>query len=186
MKKSFMLLFLAFISITSAYAQINKDKVEEDGSRVILSDSKNLYRKMASAAGFYLAYVLDAQGNEEWSLEVKLNEGKSQIAVGRKLLIKSDDGSVMELQNSKEIGPADYTYNVTRYGTDYYVRPSYILTEAQLKTLINSKVIKIRIETDSDMFDREIKSAKFQKNLKEMYDAICAQKQKSNNVYDGF
>lgn len=103
-----MLLFLAFISITSAYAQINKDKVEEDGSRVILSDSKNLYRKMASAAGFYLAYVLDAQGNEEWSLEVKLNEGKYQIAVGRKLLIKSDDGSVMELQNSKEIGPADY------------------------------------------------------------------------------
>ena len=56
MKQYIILLVLVLASISNVFAQkINKDKMEEDGSRVILSESYNLYTKWTSAAGFYLA-----------------------------------------------------------------------------------------------------------------------------------
>ena len=110
--------------------------MEEDGSRVILSESYNLYTKWTSAAGFYLAYIKNSSDSEEWSFEITLNEGKLTMGRGRKLLIKTDKGDVFELENDKEIGPSDYDYNVSSSGTDYYVKPSYILSEKQIKELI--------------------------------------------------
>lgn len=187
MKKSLLLLLTIILSTAYGYAQkVNKDKTEEDGSRVILSESYNMYRKMNSAAGFYLAYVRSSTGTEEWSFEVTLNEGKIIMDRGRKFLIKTDSGKIIELENDKEIGPADYDYNVTRYGTDYYIKPSYILTEDQIKELYTSNIVKIRIETNGGSFDREIKPKKFAKAVKEMYDAINTAKSKETSVYDNF
>ena len=187
MKQYIILLVLVLASISNVFAQkINKDKMEEDGSRVILSESYNLYTKWTSAAGFYLAYIKNSSDSEEWSFEITLNEGKLTMGRGRNLLIKTDKGDVFELENDKEIGPSDYDYNVSSSGTDYYVKPSYILSEKQIKELLDSNIIKIRIETNGGSIDRDIKPKKFTKALKEMYEAICLAKTKTNTVYDNF
>lgn len=188
MKKYILFLILVLANVYNGFAQqnVSKDKMEEDGSRVILSKSYNLYTKLTSAAGYYLAYVKNASGSEEWSFEITLNEGKLTIERGRKLLIKTDNGNIMELENNKEIGRSDYDYNVSKYGTSYYISPSYIITEEQLNELLRSNIIKVRIETNGGSIDRDIKPKKFAKSLKEMYEAICTAKTKAHTIYDDF
>lgn len=186
MRKFIITCLLAFLCIHNATAQINKDKMYNDGSRAILSESYNLYRKFTSAASWYLACIISKNGDEQYSLEVTLNEGKQQINKGRKLLLKSKDNKIIELVNSTKIGPADYTYNVTRYGTSYYVKPSYDISEEDIKKLLKADIIKIRIETDFGYIDKDIKATKFKENLEKMYNAIIEAKKKPNDIYDGF
>ena len=49
---------------------------------------------------------------------------------GSILLLNLGDGSTIELK-SNYIGPADYEYQVSSYGTTYFVYPIYEITEAQ-------------------------------------------------------
>ncbi len=185
--RKILFIFIVLFTYTATYAQkVSIDKMENDGSRVITSEASNLYRKLVSAAGFHLSYVLLSSGNEFWYIQLTLNEGKYTMDKGRKLLIKTDKDEIIELENYKVIGPADYEYNVTRYGTDYYIKPGYNISEEQIKQLCSSNVVKIRIETNIENIDREIKPKKFAKAIKEMYDAICKAKSQSKTVYDGF
>lgn len=187
MKKIFLLLVFLMSSTFSFAQNVSKDKTEEDGSRVILSLVQNLYSKWSTAAAFYLAYMRSANGSEEWSLEIILNEGKDTIDKGRKMLIKTEDGEMFVLENNKEIGPADYEFEVTRHGyTIYYLRPSYLLSEEQLRKLCSSNIIKIRIETDNSSFDRDINPKKFSKAINKMYQAINSAKSVENTIYDDF
>ena len=162
------------------------DKQEEDGSRIIISSAANLYTKFTTAAGFNLSTTIMPSGTQFWWLDITLNEGKGQIEKGRLLLIKFDDDSVMELNNDKHIGAADYTYQVTKYGTNYYLHPCYPLTVEQLNKLRTANVVKVRIEHDTGHFDREINTKKFNKGINRMYDEIQMRMSVSNNVRDGF
>lgn len=186
MRKLLIVLILTVVGVCNASAQINKDKMYDDGSRAILTDSYNLYRKFSSAAAWYLACIIEQDGTETYSFQVTLNEGKQQIDVGRKLLFKTKAGKIIEFENNEKIGPADYTYDVSRYGTSYYVKPSYNVTEEEIKNLLSEDIVKIRIETDFGYIDRDIKPSKFKENLQKMYDAIVAAKKKQNSIYEGF
>lgn len=186
MKKIITILLLAITFISNSNAQINMDKMYEDGSRAILSNPYYLYRKFSTAASCYLACIIGRNGNEQYFLTVTLNEGKKQIDKGRKLLFKSKDGKIIKLANSKKIGPSDYTYNVTRSGTYYYVTPSYYASTENIESLLNADIIKVRIETDFGYIDRDIKSKKFKEKLGKMYNAVLEAKKKPYNLYEGF
>lgn len=186
MRKILVLLSIIACSINCFAQEVYMDKAELDGSRFIRSKAFNMYSAWMSAAGFCLIYQRTSSGSEFWSLEVTLNEGLHTIEVGRKMLIKTDSGDIFEFENNKYIGPADYEYSVTDLGTNYYLLPSYPITEEQIVKLCSSKVTKVRFETDSGTFDRDIKSKKFKKALSEMYESIVAAKSRKNTVYDGF
>lgn len=183
--KKFSIIFLMLCATINIFAQ-QMDKQEDDGSRIIISSAENLYSKFSTAAGFDLSTVIMPSGEQYWWLDLTLNEGKGQIDVGRVLLIKFDDGSVLELKNDKEIGPADYTYQVTKYGTNYYLHPRYPITVEQLDKLKTGNVTKVRVEHNIGYFDRDINTKKFNKRINKMYDEVISRMSISNDVRDGF
>lgn len=184
--KKLLLLAVCFVTSTIAFAQISADKVEEDGSRWIVSENSNIYTGWSNAAAFNLSYDLKVNGEETYEITLCLNEGKMQFEEGRKLLIKFKDGSMMELKNNKKIGPTDYKFQTSKYGTSYFTFPHYSVTEEEIQKIIDGEVIKIRIENDIEFFDRDIKKNKFSKGMKKAYDAIIAKKKTKNDVYEGF
>lgn len=184
--KKFLIFTLGLLFSTNLFSQISVDKVEEDGSRYIMSSYYNLYKGWDYAAGFRLSYVESPDDDSYYRITVSLNEGKMQFDLGRKLLLKFKDNSILELKNVDEIGPADYEYDVTSSGTNYYTYPKYLITEEEIEKIINGEVIKIRIENNIEFFDREIKKNKFSKNLKIMYEAIKAKRETQNDVYQNF
>ena len=185
--KKLLICAICIIASYSSFAQIYIDKVEEDGSRVIVSSSHNIYTGLTNAAAAALMYIsLPEQDHEQFEISVTLNEGKMQFDVGRKLLLKFKDDSVMELSNTKEIGIADYTYRVGNTGTSYFTNPTYLVSEEQLIKIINGEVIKIRIENNIEYFDRTIKKNKFSKAVQKSYEAILSKRQTKNDVYTNF
>lgn len=80
-----------------AFAQ-QIDKQEEDGSRLIVSGGENLYSTFSTGAGFDLRVNVLPDGEKLWRFCVTTNEGKGTIDSGRVILIKFEDGSVMELR----------------------------------------------------------------------------------------
>ncbi len=176
----------------SQNVRVDKYSVE-DSTRIVLSYWANLYTEWSTAASFSIGYAVNKNNVYLWMLELCLNESKLQIAKGRKLLLKLDDGSIIELENSKDIGPGDYEVKVTKYGTNYYVYPSYDITEEQIQQIINGNVSKIRIEHEVGYLDREIKGIKkkspksrFSENMEKLYSNVKAAAQQKNNIRDNF
>lgn len=184
--KKLLVLFLGFFISTNVFSQISVDKVEEDGTRSIITESEKLYTGWSNAAGIRLAYYESPNSEPIYQILLTLNEGLMQFDLGRKLLLKFKDGSVLELVNVKKIGPADYEYSVSSSGTSYYTFPKYSVTEEQIDKIIKGEVVKIRIENNIEHFDRNIKKNKFSKNLESMYKAIKSKKETNNDVYQNF
>lgn len=185
MKKYLLVVFCLLLSV-SVFSQIRVDKVEEDGSRFIITDNSNIYTAWSSAAAMNLSYTLTASGDENYQITLCLNEGKMQFDEGRKLLIKFKDNSIMELINCDHIGPADYKYSVNKYSTSYFTFPKYNVTVDEIQKIASGEVVKIRIENNIEYFDREIKKNKFSKAVKNAFDAINTRKTVKNDVYEGF
>lgn len=186
MKKILFLMF-AVLLCANTFAQVNIDKTNEDGTRIVSSHAENIYTNWTNAAAIRLNYYYipeDDYGHFE--ISITFNEAKMTIDEGRKLLLKKKDGSIIELVNNTEIGVADYDYEVTKYGTNYYVRPDYMVTEAQIKEIIDGDIVKIRVETNLGYFDRDIKKNKLSKGLEKQYQAVLGAIAEEKTVYDGF
>lgn len=192
MKKQILFLLAVAASTLTVNAQkLSIDKVEDNGQRTLISKSYNLYTEFTTAAAFRLGcFIIPENGDFDTTfvLMLTLNEGKLQIDQGRKLLFKFDDNSIMELSSLTKIGPADYTYNVTKYGTDYFVKPDYSVTEEQIEMMISKKAVKVRIEYDLDVIDREMspKKNKLSKGLSEAYSTIKKALTVKKDVYSDF
>lgn len=64
--------------------------------------------------------------------------------------------------------------------------PSYLIKEDDIQRIINGKVVKIRIERNIDVIDKEIKKNKFSKRMKTAYESIQKALSVDKNVYSGF
>lgn len=186
MKNYLFLIFFLFLSV-KLYSQVY-DKTNDD-IRIIVSDDKKLYTGLLDAGTFHLSLATSLL-NEDfkiWTFHVSLYEGKMTIDKGRLLLIKFKDGSTMELKNVTAIGPSDYEYRITSYNDiEYYVRPSYELSEKMLKEMLEKDVVKIRIENNISYFDRKISSLDFKRSINKLYKQILKSLNASNDVREGF
>lgn len=188
MKKLLFVLSLV-LCISPIYAKeknyIANDNVDTEGWRTITSIYENLYTNWGSAASDGLAATVDPSGNITYFLKICLNEGKLTMDEGSILLLKLGDGSTIELK-SNYIGPADYEYQVSSYGTTYFVYPIYEITEAQIQKIIDSDVTKIRVQWTGGTFDKDIKKKKLSKHLSNVYPAIKNALNKEKTLYDDF
>lgn len=186
MVKRILLLVLLLFSV-NLYSQ-SYDKTNND-LRIIVSDTETLYSRWLDAGTFHLSFAksLTNEDIKIWTLHLTLYEGKMTIDENRLLLIKFEDGSVMELKNVKKIGEADYEYRITFNNTiEYYVEPSYDLSEKMLMDLCNKEVVKIRVENDLSYFDRKIDSRKFKRGINKLYKQIKEAIDKPNDIRENF
>lgn len=189
MKRLYILITFMFLISLMGYSQkIIYDKTDEQGSRIILTSDEDIYTGWTHAAALSMAVVTYGKNNAEllFYIDLTLNEGIFQFAKGRKLLLKCQNGDIIELQNTKEIGAGDYKFNVTSSGTYYYTSPNYSVTEEQIQKIIDDNIVKIRIETDTGELDRDIKKNNFSKAVANDYQFLKERLKEQKSVYDGF
>lgn len=168
------------------------DTYAEDSSRIVVSNSKFLYQFISNNTTFSVGCIQNVNGEKIWALQLCICESKMTISPGRKLLFKFDNGDIMELTNYKDIGPADYEYKVTSSKTEYYVSPSYQITEDQILKITQGNIVKVRIEHNAGFFDREMrgftkkKPSRFPEYLGELYADVKVALSKERSIIDNF
>jgi len=185
MKRLYILItFTLFISLMGYSQKITYDKTDEEGSRVILTSEESIYTGWTNSAALNMGVVTYGKNNADSLLVIflTLNEGILQFEKGRKLLLKCQNGDIIELQNTREIGAGDYKSNVTSSGTS----PQYSVTEEQIQKIIDGNIVKIRIETNTGELDRDIKKNKFSKAVANDYPFLKERLKKQKRITDGF
>lgn len=184
-----MTFFFVSVILSSCSVQkvIQVDKTEEDGKRTISSKRYNLYRGWSTSIGYNLDCIILAEGDTSFFLGLIIQEDtRLRIDEGRKLLIKFEDGTLMELMNFTRIGPGDYTYSVSSSSVSYYMRPFYSITQEQIKQLMTKRASKIRIEHDIDVIDRNITAEKMSNGISEAYTIIMKALKTPKTIYSDF
>ena len=162
-KKRMRKIVFVFILVLSAIGlnaqKIVLDKVESDGSRLLQTKYTTIYSKMVSGGALSLCCVA-TESDTSFYLSLMLNEQKLEIEEGRKLVVKLSDGTILTLENTKKIGPLDYEIRQVYSSIEYLVYPMYYVSLDDLRLMIDKGVVKLRIETDMDNLDRDIKKTK--------------------------
>ncbi len=136
------------------------DTVLKDGIRFIQSRDFEIYRGWTTGAAFNLSYADRPGDTTPYRLNITFIEGQLTMTAGEtKLLLKLKKAkTVLELINTKNIGPSDYWSELTKDGTYYYTTPSFAISEAQIQQIAADKVAKMRLIYDKGKFDREIQN----------------------------
>ena len=190
--KILLIIIIVLLCPFYTYAQkIVMDKVEENGDRHVLTEDVTVvYAKttlgVVRQSGVGMSLYCVAHGSDtNYYLNFRVVE-KAQIDTGRKLLLKLSDGNIITLENSKKIGPLDYDSYVGEYQVIYWVIPTYLISREDIVRIIEQGVVKIRIETDTDSIDRDVKASRIKDVLKKCLRNIDETMQKKKDIYSDF
>lgn len=175
MKRFLVIAVFAILGLFEvAYGQkIYIDKVEEDGTRLVFAQYVGI-GKMGYGTSVSLCCAGSGDSLFVWSIALSIPYLGShpEIDEGRFLLLKLGNGDIIELKNHSKVGPADYDYEVGKFGTTYYVKPDYFLSEDDIKAIIDNNVEKLRVETNIGQNDIEVNKNRFSKSIKTSYELI--------------
>lgn len=185
MRKILLVASLLLFS-TNLFSQIASDRFDEDGSRVILSKVKGFSFTMKLGVQIQLMDVVSVNDADSYFIIMNVIGNKkreTEYTKGRKLLIKLNDGSIIELAVYKTLEDDDYV------GCAAHV--TYSVSEADIERMITNEVVKLRIENDFDYKDVEVKKNLFTKVLKKLYEAVKEERKKEKKygdagLYEGF
>lgn len=181
--KKVVLGFVTMVALlTTSCASLRIDKVESDGSRFLSTKDSRLYTGFSTGGAFALTCLVSKDGVATYSLRLVLNEGNIRISEGRKLMLKTDSGKIIELKNLFYVGPGSYEDVYPNVIAAVY----YGLTEEQINQIIKGNIVKIRIETDGDKIDHNMNSNQLSSGLKEKYEAIKVALKEKKTVYSDF
>lgn len=179
----FSLLFLSISILNVKAVKIESDVVNSDGTRTIFATPFNIYTGMTNAAAAQVS-VMEVDFNGEripnYFIKLFLNEGDFEIKKGSKLLIKLENNEVIELEAFYDIVK---DLKMLRSGS---VEPSYNISKADLSKLSTGKAVKIRIETEAGVIDRQIKGNKFSKGALESATIITKALKDKKDIYSDF
>lgn len=179
--KRFLFVLVSILLVGSLSAQkLIIDKIDANGSRTMQTSYSKLYTKMMTGASVSLCCFVK-ESDTTFMLKLRLSEYGKSMALGRKLLIKLRDNTIITLDNVNDIGPYDYT----RVGGELQTFPTYPITKEELLKIIDGDVIKIRIETDVDLIDRDIRGT-MSDALREAYELICRKLAVKKSIYSDF
>lgn len=184
--KRILVLVMFTISITlstMAAIKIQSDDVSSDGIRTIIASFFNIYTETFSGGSLCLQAIEFNTDNERthfYSLNFMLNDGVFEIMKGSKLLIKLENGEIIELSAMIDVLK---DYNMIRTGL---VSPTYLISKEDIQKISTNPVVKIRIETAIGMIDHDIKKNKFSKGIKESIVLIDNQLKTAKDIYSDF
>ena len=174
--------------------KIVTDKQNEDGTRTITTSgvsyaSTGLRSTMPTV--LHLKKRIDKEQTRYLLVFERTMSKKTFIKENSKLLLKFEDGSMMELKIVHAIKEIDNNPQVTLSVILYKACPAYELTEEQINKLITTEVVKFRMEIDTGegYEDQGVENTKgwyFSDTLRECFNAIAEKEKQSNGLYDGF
>lgn len=156
----------------------NKDVImidtNDDNGRIIITKAERLYSK----SGFHADYHISAathDGDTIYSLILEYKELIPILDKGKKLLLKLENGDIVVL-----------TSDLDNYRKSYEptLDVSYSISIDDLKKIASNEVVKVRIETNTEFLDREVK--KFNKNFSKLYEALFKRLKENQSIFDNF
>ena len=170
MRRLSFILITFCLCYTSAFAQhVRFDKTDRYG-RLIATDYGEIYELQGREGYIALTFFLTEEASS-YCLTFKTQEDFN-IRVGDKMLLKHENGNYTELECVEN---GDKKTHVSSFGMDWlkpfpeFYRSTdgvlYSITEDQIKAIIDSPVIQIRIEEELKYSDRKVTSARGKSHL---------------------
>lgn len=158
MKRHTLLILMAFISVSiRAQVEIERD-VQSDTRRTIQTSSAPIMElKKGGAYPIFMQYVqtLGTAPSTKWLLGFDITTlTRDEMTAGMKLLIKCDDGSVIEARLASDIREEDFISKPIMGTVFYHIYPLYILSEADIDHIAARKIVKIRLEAPWNRWGR--------------------------------
>jgi len=197
MKK--LLLFLLLIPAFANAQDIAYDKQEANGNRSIVTSFVK-FAKEKGWTGAEYKIMMDYTGIVNGSSLIKkyyisipltLLE-REKLSRGRKLLIKFENGNILELANAINVFESDNTYEIIGGMTFYYLHPMYEMSQEQLDSIVKNRVTKLRIETETGKgyFDIDQNSCtklwNFSGTISKFYNDIQSRLSINNDIHKDF
>lgn len=192
--KKLILLVLLFVPIISSAQKIDSDKTKND-TRIISTSSKSIGTKatLLGHKNISFSFLVNATKDSTfyelfvtYLCSENLNNDRPEINKGNSLLLKKEDGNIIELHNKTKIGLRD-SYPLLKGRYIYYITiPIYTITREQINDIIKNDIIKVRIETDSNPIDMEISKGKISKIFKKNMQLIDNALKNKKSAYKDF
>ena len=192
MKRIFVVMIVLFMTVSSFAQKVKIDRVETSGVRLIETTIKSVG---GPALANYIGIALSAVSSGDsvaWYVNLKVDESKP-ITFGSALLIKLQDDSVITLTSvSDAVGtssaiPLNFGNGLMMNVSIHTAYAKYPVPYKDLQRMMNTEVVKIRVETPDKVYDRQIKG-KITKHVATMY-RLITERLKTNNsrsIYDDF
>lgn len=149
--KRHALLVLALFMFATIHAQVEIIKdVQSDTRRTVTTSSASFMelKKNGSFAAF-MQYVqtFGASPSQQWLLGFEITTlTTDEMTAGMKLLIKCDDGAIVEGRLVSDIPESAFMSKPILGTVFYHIYPRYILAESDLDHIAAHKIVKIRME----------------------------------------
>lgn len=198
MKK--LLLTIALMgSLTCGAQQAILDKQEANGNRAIVTTSviftkdKGIFGSGASREIFMQLnrFKRDSSYVDEYTICFpQISTQRWSLDVGRKMLLKTQSDSVIEIANVIPVRESDNTYEIESNYTFYTMHPLYGVNSNQIQQIIKGKIKKLRIETNYGAYDLQpndnSKFWDFSLAVKMCYDCIQKRLAYNRDIHSGF
>lgn len=185
MKKVLLLVVVLLVSFAGKAQKIDYDKQEQNGDRTLGTSSMKFGSSLlGSESKLFMVYVKDQNGLCI-SITIPLsNYVRKELSVGRKLLIKLDNDSILSLINIQNITQLNNDYIMVGSVIVYHMYPTYEIKSDQLTALMKHKAVKLRIETEDGYTDLD--SRNFSKVISKCYDTIQKRLSINHDLHNGF
>lgn len=157
--RRFFIAFLVFVGgcIHVAAQGISSDRTNRDGVRTIVTDERGFYDEESVG----LTYVISPDGSDSLRILNFTIEDLGRMEKGRVLLIKLDNGHVIELHNDTDT----YSHAVVRHPGGIFplmcIRPQFVVTRQQLDMICSHRVVKLRFEQHDGNIDKIVRNNRF-------------------------
>ena len=158
MKRVLLISFLAAACLQASAQSIAKMEVLTDQTRVMSTSlcryakAKGLFGKRQRVGMSHIAYP---DGDHAFAIPIPLStDHYVHLPAGKRAFISQANGNVVTLVNIHNLSREDNSHLI---GNRYTLLPAYAVSDAQMRTLAESEVTAIRLETDRPGNDYVIK-----------------------------
>lgn len=161
MKQIFLDILIIFSIIPSIYGQKIALVDENSNGRFISTDFLPIYKSGNRATGSVsLGVAYNTAMQTIFCLNLRLeNESNISISKGSALQLLTEEGESIVLHNTSDITEVDHTLIVS-YGVQYNE-----VELADLDKVMNERIVKIKIETDNGIIERDITDNLFSQSV---------------------
>ena len=152
-----LILFLSVCASVCAQVEIIRDLQSDTRRNIVTSNATLLELKKNGSFEVYMEYVqtFGASPAHRWFLGFDITTlTRDEMQAGMKLLIKCDDGYIIECRLVSEINEEDFVSRVIMGQTFYHIYPRYELTEEAIDYIAAHKIVKMRVEAPWNRWGR--------------------------------